>query len=158
MADIYQALDSLSLPYTRYDHPAVFTCKEAEIHCGHVPGGICKNLFLRNRKGDTYFLVVVSNEKKADLKKLETLLGEKLSFGSPERMLQYLGVTPGSVTLLGLIHDTQKEVAVIIDEDLWKHEQLQMHPLVNTSTIVMKRDDVKTFLDSRGNSLRFAQL
>ena len=158
MADIYQALDSLSLPYTRYDHPAVFTCAEAEIHCSHVPGGICKNLFLRNRKGDKHFLVVVSNEKKADLKKLESLLGEKLSFASPERMMQYLGVTPGSVTLLGLIYDTQKELTVVIDENLWKHEQLQMHPLVNTATVVLKRDDVKAFLDWRGNSLRFAQL
>lgn len=103
-------------------------------------------------------MVVVSNEKKADLKKLESLLGEKLSFASPERMMQYLGVTPGSVTLLGLIHDTQKELIVVIDEDLWKNEELQMHPLVNTTTVVLKRDDVKTFLDWRGNSLRFFQL
>ncbi len=158
MADIYQVLDSLSLPYTRYDHPAVFTCAEAEIHCAHVPGGICKNLFLRNRRGDKHFLVVVSNEKKADLKKLEVLLEEKVSFASPERMLQYLGVTPGSVTLLGLIHDTQKELVVVIDEDIWKHDQLQMHPLVNTATVVLKREDVKAFLDWRGNALRFAQL
>ncbi len=158
MADIYQVLDSLSLPYTRYDHPAVFTCAEAEIHCAHAPGGICKNLFLRNRRGDKHFLVVVSNEKKADLKKLEVLLEEKVSFASPERMLQYLGVTPGSVTLLGLIHDTQKEVLVVIDEDLWKHDELQMHPLVNTATVVLKREDVKAFLDWRGNALRFVQL
>lgn len=158
MSDIYQILDSLSLPYTRYDHPAVFTCQDIATHSLTVPGEVCKNLFLQNRKGGKYFLVVVSKDKKADLKKLEQYLAEKVTFAPPEDMLRLLGVTPGSVTLLGLIHDTQKEVIVVIDEALWANEKLQMHPLVNTSSLVMKRQDVQTFLDVRGNDVRFTQL
>ncbi len=156
--DIYQILDDLALPYTRYDHPAVFTYEEATIHCAHIPGGVCKNLFLRNRKGDKHFLVVVSNNKKADLKKLESRIGERLSFASPERLFEHLGVTPGSVTILGLVHDTDRAVTVLIDKGLWDHEELQMHPLVNTASVVMKRDDVKQFLDWRGNTLRIEYL
>ncbi len=158
MSDIYQILASLSLPYTRYDHPAVFTCQDIATHSLAIPGEVCKNLFLQNRKGGKYFLVVVSKDKKAYLKKLEQYLGEKVTFASPEDMLRLLGVTPGSVTLLGLIHDAQKEVIVVIDEALWANEELQMHPLVNTSSLVMKRQEVQTFLDVRGNDVRFTQL
>ncbi len=135
MTDIYQALSELAIAYTRYDHPAVFTAEEAEQLCGSIPVAHTKNLFLRNRKGDKHFLVVIGATKRANLKQLETLLGEKISFASPERLQQCLGVIPGSVTLLGLINDKNKEVSVIIDQDLWDNEILGVHPLVNTTTL-----------------------
>ncbi len=158
MSDIYSILDSLGVAYGRYDHPAVFTCEEAVIHCAGIPGGVCKNLFLRNRKGNRHFLVVIPSEEKADFTQLESLLGEKIGFASPERLLQFLGVTPGSATLLGLINDHDKQVEVIIDERLWACDELQMHPLVNTASLVIKHDDVKKFLDWRGNRLRIEKL
>lgn len=158
MTDIYQILSELAIPYTRYDHPAVFTVEESEQVCGDIPVAHTKNLFLRNRKGDKHFLVVVSITKRADLKKLEALLEEKVSFASPERLLKYLGVTPGSVTLLGLVNDVDREVSVIIDKELWENEILGMHPLINTATLGIKRTDLERFLAARGNHVRFVTL
>lgn len=158
MTDIYQILSELSIPYTRYDHPAVFTVEEAEKICGSIPVTHTKNLFLRNRKGDKYFLVVINATKRADLKQLETLLGEKISFASPERLQQYLGVVPGSVTLLGLVNDLNKEVSIIIDQELWDNEVVGVHPLVNTATLGIKKQDLEKFLVWRGNPVRFMRL
>ena len=158
MSDIYSILDSLGVVYARYDHPAVFTCQEVAIHCAGIPGGVCKNLFLRNRKGNRHFLVVIPSEEKVSFAQLESLLGEKLGFASPERLFQFLGVTPGSATLLGLINDHDKQVEVIIDQRLWACDELQMHPLVNTASLVIKRHDVKKFLDWRGNQWRIEKL
>ena len=157
--NIYGVLKQLNLPYTEYSHPAVFTCEESDVHCKDIPGGKSKNLFLRNKKGDKHYLVTVESAKRADLKQLAELLGENgLSFASPERLMKYLCLTPGSVTLLGLINDTNKEVVVIVDTDLWKHETIQYHPLINTATLVIDRDDVKKFLDWSGQRVIFLKI
>lgn len=159
MQDIYQILAGLSIPYTKHDHPAVFSYED-ELRLGvKVPGATSKNLFLKNKKGNQHYLVCLEITKRADLKNLAKLLGEaNLSFASPERLQKYLGVTPGSVTLLGLINDVNKEVVVIIDNDLWKHEKINYHPLVNTASLVFKRDDLKKFLAWRGNEVKFLDL
>ncbi|MEK7623822.1 MAG: prolyl-tRNA synthetase associated domain-containing protein [Patescibacteria group bacterium] len=147
MNNIYEILKELGINYTEYTHPAVFTCEESDIHCQHIPGGKSKNLFLRNKKGDKHYLVTLPAAKRADLKNLARLLSEQaLSFASPERLMKYLGVTPGSVTILGLINDANKEVAVIIDEDLWKNQTVQYHPLTNTATLVIEKNDLNRFL------------
>ncbi len=103
-------------------------------------------------------MVVIPSEEKVSFAQLESLLGEKLGFASPERLFQFLGVTPGSATLLGLINDHDKQVEVIIDQRLWACDELQMHPLVNTASLVIKRHDVKKFLDWRGNQWRIEKL
>jgi len=154
MSDIYKVLNDLGIEYTKYDHPAVFTAAEAKELAGDIPGEHIKNLFLRNRKGDKHFLVVVDAEKQVDLKKLGEILGEKLGFASPERMMTYLGVTPGSVTLLGLINDINKEVVVVIDAELEKRESLHCHPLINTATLVISQEGITKFLQWRGNEVK----
>lgn len=154
MPDIYQILKDLSIQYTKFEHPAVFTAEEAKNMVSDIPGEHIKNLFLRNRKGDKHYLVVVDAQKQVDLKKLGEALGEKLGFASPERMMTYLGVTPGSVTLLGLINDTNKEVVVVLDTELDKRESLQCHPLINTATLVISKDRVNKFLQWRGNEVK----
>ena len=104
MQDIYTTLANLKIPYTRYDHAPIFTVEEGEALIKSIPAGPSKNLFLRDKTGTKHFLVVMYAHKRADLKKMAEKLGEpKLSFASPERLLKYLGVTPGSVTPLGLI-------------------------------------------------------
>jgi len=158
MTDIYKILSDLNIPFTRYDHPAVFTVEEAEALCNTIPGGHIKNLFLRNRKGDKHYLIVIGVEKQVDLKKLEILLDEKLSFASPERLMHFLGVTPGSVTILGLINDINKEVVVIIDIELSKYESLDCHPLINTVTLVISQEGVANFLKWSGNEVRHISL
>lgn len=158
MSDVYQILKDQNIQYTRYDHPAVFTAEEAEQMIGDIPGEHVKNLFLRNRKGNKHYLIVVDAQKQVDLKKLGETLGEKLGFASPERMMTYLGVTPGSVTLLGLINDINKEVVVVLDAELEKRESLQCHPLINTATLVIPQDGINKFLQWRGNEVKHINL
>ncbi|MEN9561224.1 MAG: hypothetical protein RIQ56_497, partial [Candidatus Parcubacteria bacterium] len=152
-------LKELGITYEKFEHPAVFTVDEANIHSKHIPGGHSKNLFLRNEKGDRHYLVTVLGDKKVDLKELRRLLNErKLSFGSPERLMAKLGVTPGSVSLLALINNKEKDVIVVIDEDLWKHERIQYHPNVNTGTLVISKLDLERFLAYLGYSARIVKL
>ncbi len=154
MPDIYSVLQTLSIPFTRYNHPAVFTVEESTEICKNIPGVKTKNLFLRNRAGNKHWLLVIAAAKRADLKRLSGLLGEpKLSFASPENLMKYLGVTPGSVTLLGLINDTAHEVNVIMDEDVMKQNEIQFHPLTNTATLVIPRQGVEKFITWCGNKL-----
>src|SRR3989339_1833630 len=105
MADIEAFLTDHGIPFQRFDHPAVFTCEQAERIAPPMPGTHTKNLFLRDRKGARHLLVVVGYEKNVDLKALTALIGvDKLSFASPERLKTYLGVEPGAVSLLGLVN------------------------------------------------------
>lgn len=148
---IHEFLKNHGINYEQFDHPAVFTCEEGKKLCPLMPGAPTKNLFLRNKDGKRHFLVVVDHEKRVDLKKLKLLLGlSKLAFASEDRLKKYLGVEPGSVTLLGLIHDANHAVEVFIDETLWD-KNLQCHPLVNTATLVISREGIKTFFKATGH-------
>ena len=159
MSDIYQVLDNLNITYKKFDHLAVFTIPEAEKHCGHIPGGKSKNILLRNRKGDKHYLIVVKGNKRLNLEKLSGILNEsKLSFASEKRLMKYLGLTPGAVSPFGLINDVEKEVGVIVDSDLLEYAELQYHPNINTSTLVLSSVDFKKFLENSGNKIDFIKL
>ncbi|MFA5947519.1 MAG: prolyl-tRNA synthetase associated domain-containing protein [Candidatus Gracilibacteria bacterium] len=147
MSDIYKFLDDNGIVYQRFDHPAVFTCEEADRLCPIMPGVGTKNLFLRDKNGKRHFLVSVGKEKNVDLKKLKDIIGvSKLGFASEERLKEHLGVTPGSVTLLGLINDPACDVEVFIDEAIW-NQSLQCHPLVNSATLVVEFEGMKKFFE-----------
>jgi Ala-tRNA(Pro) deacylase len=158
MNSIYTFLDTNNIPYERFDHPAVFTCEQAAEICPQMPGASIKNLFLYDRKTDQHFLVVVGKEKQVDLKQLKFMLGvSNLSFASEERMQKYLGVTPGSVTVLGLINDTTHAVTVIFDNNL-KDKALQCHPLVNTATLAVPFEGIKAFLNLTQHNYDFLDI
>ena len=153
--DIYQFLASHSIPYDRVDHPAVYTCEQADKLVPPMPGADTKNLLVRDKKGRRHFLVVVSHEKTVDLKSLSTLLDVNgLSFASPERLMKYLGIEPGSVSLLAIINDTECAVEVIMDEKLWQADVLKCHPLVNTSTLAIRRTNIEKILTITGHRWR----
>ena len=157
--DIYQFLAEHDIEYERHDHPAVFTCEEAERLVPSLPAAKTKNLFVRDRKGRHHFLVVVGYEKVVDLKALSSLLGvNKLGLSSPERLRRYLGVDPGSVTILGLANDLNKEVEIIMDECLWGSRAFRCHPLVNTSTLVISRENIQRFLNATGHMIRILEI
>jgi len=157
--DIYQFLAEHGIEYDRHDHPPVFTCEEADRLVPSLPAAKTKNLFLRDRKGRRHFLVVVAYEKVVDLKALSSCLAvSKLSLASPERLRKYLGVDPGSVTILGLLNDSNGEVEVVVDEDLWSSEALRCHPLVNTSTLVMSTENIGRFLAITGHKVRILNI
>ena len=149
------ALAALGIEYTVHEHPPVFTVDEAERYWADIPATHCKNLFLRNNKGGRHYLVILEHSKKADLKALQVKLGEdRLSFASPDRLQRFLGLTPGSVSPFGLLHEGARDVIVVLDEDLAKADRLGFHPNVNTATITLAGADFLRFLDSRGNVVR----
>lgn len=151
--DIYEFLHTNDIRYERYDHEAVYTCEQADRLDLKTNASKTKNLFLRDRKARRYFLVSVRDEKTVDIKGLEDALEVKgLSFASSERLMEYLGLTPGSVTILAAVNDTRGRVEVIVDKDLWQSKAIQCHPLVNTSTLVISRDDIERFLILTGHT------
>ncbi|MFQ5799996.1 MAG: prolyl-tRNA synthetase associated domain-containing protein [Bacteroidota bacterium] len=153
--DIYRFLSEHNIEYERHDHPPVLTCEEADRLVPDLPAVKTKNLFLRDRKGRRHFLVVVGYEKVVDLKGLSPVLGvSKLSLASPERLRRYLGVDPGAVTILGVVNDLDKEVEVLVDEDLWGSKAFRCHPLINTSTLVISRENMERFLSITGHKVR----
>ncbi|EKD93406.1 MAG: YbaK/prolyl-tRNA synthetase associated region [uncultured bacterium] len=159
MHSVLTALKTLNIPYALHEHPPLFTCEDAEAFYGKIPAGSNKNLFLRNRKGDQHYLLIVSSTKKADLKKIAEAIGEsQLGFASPERLMKYLHLTPGSVSPFGLIHDIAHHILVLIDEDLWTHDRLLFHPNQNTSTVELARTDFERFLNETQNAWKLVTI
>ncbi len=155
VSDLYAFLNAHDLAYTRFDHPAVFTVEESKVLCPDMEGGKTKNLFLRDKKGERHFLVTVEEDKRVDLKRLSAVTGSsKLSFASPERLREHLGLEPGSVSLLGLFHDETQQVEVLIDEDLWQERFILCHPLINTSTLQLSREALEQFFQATGHAFR----
>jgi len=158
-AKVYEVLNGLGIPYTRHEHPPVFTVEQAEQHWTNITGAHCKNLFLRNKKGNRHYLVILLTSKQADLKQLNAKLKEdRLSFGSAERLQKYLGLEPGAVSPFGLINDNQNDVIVIVDQDLRRVDRVNFHPNVNTSTVGIETADFERFLAWSGNEVRFFEL
>jgi Ala-tRNA(Pro) deacylase len=155
-AAVYEALDALGISYEPYEHPPVFTAEEAAEHWKNIPATRAKNLFLRNKKGDRHYLVILEIGKQADLRQLVKLLGDdRLSFGSPERLMTHLGLTPGSVSPFGLLNDRSHRVQVVLDADLRRAERLIFHPNVNTASVTISFADLERFLAAQGNPVRF---
>lgn len=151
--NIYQFLEAHRIEYRRFDHPPVFTVADVHRLTPDLPGAGTKNLFFRNKKGSRHFLVVVPADQRVDLKKLpESLQSGRVSFGSPQRLQQHLGIEPGSVSLLAVYNDRNRHsVEIFIDASLWKADALQFHPLVNTSTLVISKDGIERFLAATGH-------
>jgi Ala-tRNA(Pro) deacylase len=151
--DIYSFLKSADISYILHEHPAVFTVEEANaLLCG-VEGQKTKNLFLRDKKGTQHFLVVAADDTRVDLKELGRILGVgNLIFASPERLKRYLGILPGAVSPLALLHDRDVHVKLIFDRTVWEVEFIQSHPLVNTQTLVLSHDALIRFLERTGHN------
>jgi Ala-tRNA(Pro) deacylase len=153
---VYGRLAELGIAYERHEHPPVPTVEAAEQYWAGIDATHCKNLFLRNQKGNRHYLVVLMHAKKADLRAVADQIGDgKLSFGSPERLLKHLGLTPGSVSPFGLINDRDHAVRVVLDRDLQSAERLSFHPNVNTRTLVISGADFYRFLAACGNPVRY---
>lgn len=149
-------LEQLGIAYTRHEHPPVYTVEEAEKYWQNIEGTHCKNLFLRNNKGNRHFLVVLEQSRQVDLKKLgETSGAGKLSFASAKRLENYLGLETGSVSPFGLINDEEKQVEVIMDKTLQNSKVVNFHPNVNTATLSLSYEDFIRFLKHCGNAISY---
>lgn len=148
MNTVENYLQSHHIDFTRYDHPAVFTCEQAEIFHKLVPGMPGKNLFLIDKKSGRIFLVILPIDKKADLKFLAIHFGvAKLSFGSPELLMQKMGLIPGSVSPFGLINNNEQDIEVYIDQEIYTAELVNFHPNINTASLSLARDMFHTYLE-----------
>jgi Ala-tRNA(Pro) deacylase len=153
---VYNLLEKLEIPYTQHNHPPVYTVEQAKKHWTQIQGAHCKNLFLRNKKGNHHYLVILEATKAADLKALRRKLGEDgLSFASPKRLKKYLGLEPGAVSPFGLINDHENQVKVVIDQDLKSSKIVNFHPNVNTATLGISFADFKRFLSRTKNPVRY---
>ena len=140
---VYDLLERLDVSFERVDHDAVGTiegCAEIE---KLLDIEICKNLFLRNSKGDQYYLLMLPGGKHLVTKDLAKKIGStRLSFGTPEKMEEYLDITPGSVSVLGLMNDHENNIQLLVDNDIKKWEYFDCHPCINTSSLKIKTADL----------------
>ena len=145
---IYAKLDELGIVYDRLDHEPIYSVIEAAEKGIVLPGCQVKNLLLKNKKGRQFYLVILPDEKIADIKHLAEVLGEKrLSFASDENLAELLQVEAGSVTPFGLVFDQEKKVQVIIDDSVPLDAQVGFHPFVNTTTLNIAYRDLLRFLN-----------
>ncbi|MBJ6133347.1 prolyl-tRNA synthetase associated domain-containing protein [Ochrobactrum sp. Q0168] len=153
--ELLDHLQNLGIEVTTVEHPPMFTVADSQGLRGEIPGGHTKNLFLKDKK-DNFFLVTVEEDAVVDLKSIHQVIGaaSRVSFGKPEKLLEYLGVIPGSVTVFGAINDRDHNVQVIIDADLMKYDVINGHPLTNEATTSIQREDLITFLKSTGHEPR----
>jgi Ala-tRNA(Pro) deacylase len=158
-ADLFALLDRLGIAHTTVEHPALFTVEQSQALRGKIPGGHTKNLFLKDKKGKL-FLVVAQEDAEIALKDLHRLLGAsgRFSFGSAELMREALGVEPGSVTPFAAINESSRAVTIVLDAALMAHDPLNFHPLVNTMTTTIGRDDLLRFLRACGHEPRIERV
>jgi Ala-tRNA(Pro) deacylase len=155
-SEVVARLRALGIAWERHEHPPAATVEEAERHWAGIDATHCKNLFLRNQKGTRHYLVVLVASKKADLRAVADQIGDgKLSFASPARLMTHLGLTPGSVSPFGLIHDTEHQVRVVLDRDLKAASRVSFHPNINTVTLTITFSDFQKFLETARNTVQY---
>ncbi len=156
--ELFQRLDALGIRHVTHRHPPLHTVAESVMLRGTLPGGHCKSLFLKDRKGGLW-LVVVLEDRRLDLNALSARLGApRFSFGSAALMEEVLGVTPGSVTPFALVNDRAHRVAVVLDADMLERDPLNYHPLVNTATTAIAPADLLRFISACGHEPRIVAL
>ncbi len=145
--DLFTLFDSINISVTTHTHRPVFTVDEGLDIEEEIPGSHCKSLFLKTKKGH-YFLVVMLGHQRLDLKGLQNeLKSANLSFASPERLQEKLGIEPGSVTPFAVVNDKAEDVQVILDEEMMQADYLNYHPLRNDMTCTIARNDLVKFLE-----------
>jgi len=156
---VTDTLEKLGIAYEMETHPPIPTIEEAVKWWANMESRHCKNLFFRNHKGNRHYLVIIDHTSTLGIHELEKRLRQgKLSFASPERMMRYLGVEPGSVSAFGLINDNTHHVHVFLDKSLITSTRISFHPNDNTATIVISWSDFMRYLEWTGNGLEFMEV
>jgi Ala-tRNA(Pro) deacylase len=156
--DLFARFAKLGVATTTQHHPPVFTVEESKALRGELPGGHCKNLFLKDKKG-ALWLVVALEDRIIDMKDLRRRIGAAtLSFGTAKLLAEVLGVTPGVVTPFSLINDSERRVTLVLDADMMALDQLNFHPLTNEATTTITSQGLLTFIASIGREARIVAL
>lgn len=154
--EIFKLLDSLEIWYTNYEHEPVFTCDEAK--GVEIPGYRVKSLLLRNKKATNFYMVVLPDSKKLDTNIIRSIFNDtKMSFASPERMMEKIWLKPWSVSPFALINNIDKDIKVVFDKKLvW--ELIGFHPLQNDNTVVLNMKSVEHFLENIWSEYVYSEL
>jgi Ala-tRNA(Pro) deacylase len=156
--ELLNVLSQIGIEYENHEHPAVYTVEEADMHHEGIDGVHSKNLFFKDRK-KKLVLVVTLSDKPIKIKEMGNTIGHKgLSFGKPDLLMEVLGVIPGAVTPFAVINDKEKQVKVILDAEMMKHDLLNFHPIVNTATTTIKSDDLVKFMEHCGQEFEIVTL
>lgn len=156
---VYETLEQLGIPFDYYEHPPAPTVEIAMQFWKDLDAQHCKNLFFRNHKGNKHFLVILDCQYQLNIRDLEQRLKQgKLTFASPERMIRYLSITPGSVSPFGLIHDKTNHVHVFLDKNLQNADRISFHPNDNSASLVIPFNGFMKFLELSGNTFEFLEL
>ena len=157
---VYDFLDALAIPYQRIDHEAANTMEACAEIDKVLNATICKNLLLCNRQCTSFYLLLMPGDKPFKTKDLSAQIGSsRLSFAAPEYMEKYLDITPGSLSILGLMNDKEMCVQLLIDEDVLKGEYIGCHPCINTSSLRLKTADLtNTIIPAMGHAPRMVTL
>ncbi len=145
-------LKDYQIEYKLHTHPAVFTIEEAKEHCGHIPGLHCKNLFLKDIKRRTYFLITLPSEKRLDFKKFAKKVNLPfVKLADDDELVNILGLSKGAVSPLGLINDVNKKVIYYIDKEVFQADRVTFHPNINTETLELSKEAYHQLVKCTGN-------
>ncbi|MCW2238036.1 prolyl-tRNA synthetase associated domain-containing protein [Azospirillum canadense] len=148
---LLEHLAALGIPTMTHSHPPAYTVEESRELCGALPGGHCKNLFLKDKK-EQHWLVVALQDAQIELNRFDKVIGSaRLSFASPDRLWRHLGVRPGSVTPFSLINDRDHRVTVVLQQQMLEQDPLNFHPLLNDRTTAIRPDDLIRFIRAGGH-------
>ncbi|MEM9470268.1 MAG: prolyl-tRNA synthetase associated domain-containing protein [Pseudomonadota bacterium] len=155
---LLERFESLEINYELYHHEAVFTVAESEKIDANIPGTHCRNLYFRDKKKNNY-LLVLQNATDVDIKKLPEILGAgRLSFGSADRLWEFLGVRPGSVCPFAIVNDIDQAVKIFLDQSMMETDMVNYHPLLNTMTVSLSPADLIKFIESTGHEVHIVDL
>ncbi len=156
--ELFARFDALGIAHRTYSHPPVFTVAEATALRGSLPGGHCKSLFLKDKKGG-FWLPVMLEERRIDLKKLAArLLAPRFSFGGAADLHRLLGVRPGAVTPFALLNDVEHRVTPVLDAAMLQYDPLNYHPLENDRTTAISAADLLRLIDASGHVPRILDM
>ena len=157
--NVLRQLEAWNIPYQLYQHPPLHTAEQAIAYWKDIDAQHCKNLFFRNHKGNKHYLVVFDWKRQLPIHLIEKMLRQgKLTFASPERMMRYLGVEPGSVSPFGLLNDTENHVILFLESGLKDVREISFHPNDNRYTVVISRESFRRLLDLLGNTYVFLDI
>ena len=159
--EVKQYLEQYNITPLVHEHPPVFTVEEAAVHCQHIPGMPCKNLFLKEKetKDTKYYLIIMNAHKRLQINNLAKLLNlKKLTFANGDELFHYLKLKPGSVSPLGLINDQYYVVKVIIDEEVWHAPIVNFHPNINTASLEFTQEQFHNLMNTFQNEKKIIPL
>ena len=152
--DIKTYLTEMGIPFRAFSHPPVYTCEEAKKYSKGIRGVHSKNLFLKDEKSRRFYLVIIPEHKKLDMKGLGAVVGDRLKFANESDLKGILNLDSGSVSPFGLIYDREHKVELLIDKEVWESEFVSFHPNVNTETLEIPREGFHKYVSSLKNRIR----